>query len=124
MLNSAETQSALAAIRGGATLAEAAEASGLHPSSIYRRMRRQGVKSHRCKPPRLSGKEKATIRRLLDRYSRREVAEQVGRGLGTVSRVATDGNGSGLTRSARRCPGCGYLIRTQRCLICVTRNVA
>lgn len=122
ILEDPQTARVVALLRAGQTLDQVSQQLGLHRSAVYRRKVAAGL-PRRWRP--LTVAERRAIRALLAAdYSRRQVAAMVGRGLGTVARLA--GRGGVVhraTRSAYRCPGCGYLIHVTPCVICLSRGV-
>lgn len=123
------TRRVVALIHAGLTLDQIAQDLGVHRSSVYRRKVAAGV-PRRWRP--LTDRERERIRTLIDAdYSRRQVAAIVGRGLGTVARLAArrpdlDGEDEyQATRHVRltyRCPQCGHLVQIAPCLICAARR--
>jgi len=118
------TRRVVALIHAGHTLDQIAQRLGVHRSSVYRRKVAAGV-AGRWRP--LTDQERRRIRALIDAdYSRRQVAAMVGRGLGTVARLAAqqqdlDGHPRHV-RTAYRCPRCGYLVQVSPCVICAARG--
>jgi len=98
---------------------------GLHPSAVVRRLRAAGLPR---RWQRLSSSERRTIRAMLDQdLSRREVARQTGRSLGTVGRIGSAAqrlpdDTVRRVRSWVRCGGCGALINVLPCITCAARE--
>jgi IS30 family transposase len=116
------TRAARLAARGW-TLTQISERLGLHRSACYRRLRAANCE-RRWQP--LSAAERRRIARLIEAdYSRRDVAELVHRGLGTVARVAARLRGPEEHQGTRayRCPGCGHLVHVRPCVICEARGL-
>lgn len=112
-------------VESGQSLRAIGSLVGLSPTTIYRRLVRDGdqYQRRRRRPMQVEDRRAILAQARQGEVSVRRIAVAVGRSWHTVRRVV---EAEGLPRlvPTHRCPRCGYWVRVHPCLICQAQEEA